>query len=253
MKIGISSLLFNLQEGLDLCENIKDINHIEIGLDNLQDCIKLLNYKDRIENLGLSVGIHLPMELNPCENIDYMRKQWVKFIKEMDDLLIDFDIKYYNLHLGYVISNRLKNNRNKYLDNSVEFLKGINIRDNIKISIENTYSKYGDLSNIGNTCYDFEYILNKIDTPNICFCYDTGHYLINKDNYIERLSDKIQIIHLSDNDGINDIHVGIGNGVLEISHIKKVLKLKAEYLILEIDYNHIKDTMDTINLITKEV
>lgn len=253
MIIGISALLFNIEEALDLCEKIKDIKHIEIGIDNLDECTKLYKYKDRIESLKLSISIHLPMELNTCENIEYIRKSWINFTKNISNDLKAFDIKYFNLHLGYVISNRLNKNKEKYLNNSIEFLKGLCEEINSEITIENVYSKDGDFSNVGNTVYDFEYILKNINNNNIGFCYDTGHYLINKDNYIDLLKDKTKVIHLSDNDGIEDIHIGIGRGILSKKHIREVLQIKAKYMILEINYEHVKETINKLNAIKGEV
>ena len=134
MILGISALLFNLEEALNLCEKIPYIKHIELGIDNLEECKELYKYKEKIDKLNLSLSIHLPMELNSCENINYINNSWVKFILNINEKLSDFDIKYYNFHLGYVISNRLKNNRNKYLDNSIKFIN--NVLDNdINISI----------------------------------------------------------------------------------------------------------------------
>ena len=123
MKIGISALPFNLEEALDICCKNKKIQHIEVGIDNLEDIDILKKYKDRIQNLNLSISIHLPMELNTCENIKYIRNSWIDFICEIDKVLsVDFDVEYYNLHLGYVMTNRLDKNRQKYLKNTVEFL-----------------------------------------------------------------------------------------------------------------------------------
>lgn len=253
MKIGISALLFNLEECLEICEDIEEINHLEIGIDNLSDCDEFLKYKSSLEKLGLSIGVHLPMELNACENIEYIRNQWIEYIKQVDEKLMDLKIEYYNLHLGYVISSRLNNNRNKYLDNCIKFLEKLDLERNVKILIENTYSKKGDFSNVGTICRDFEYIFNKIKLDKYWFCYDTGHNLINSDNYIERLRDKVEVVHLSDNDGVEDIHAGIGKGILEISEIKNILKLKPNYLVMEIRYNHIEDSIDRVKLIMKEV
>lgn len=253
MIIGISALLFNMKEALDLCENITEIKHIELGIDNLNECTKLYKYKDRIEKLGLSLSIHLPMELNTCENIEYIRKSWINFTKNVSNNLTDFDIKYFNFHLGYVISNRLNRNKEKYLNNSIEFLKELCEEINYEITIENVYSNGGDFSNVGNTVYDFEYIFKVVRNNNIGFCYDTGHYLINKDNYVDSLKDNIKVIHLSDNDGIEDIHIGIGKGILQRKHIKEVLKIDAKYLILEINYEHIKETINKLNAIMGEV
>lgn len=252
MILGISALVFNLEEALNLCERISYIKHIELGIDNLEECKELYKYKEKIDKLNLSLSIHLPMELNSCENISYINDSWVKFISNIREELNDFDIKYYNFHLGYAISNRLRKNRNKYLDNSVNFISNI-LKNDINISIENVYSKEGDFSNLGNKSYDFEYIFSRINNNNLCFCYDTGHNLINKDDYVNQLRDQIGVIHLSDNDGIEDLHTGIGNGILPKEHIKEVISLDPKYLILEIDFNHIEDTINKLNAIIKEV
>ena len=54
------------------------------------------------------------MELNTCEDIKYIKNSWIDFICDMDDILsLDFDIKYYNAHLGYIMTSRLEKNRQK--------------------------------------------------------------------------------------------------------------------------------------------
>lgn len=253
MRIGISALLFNLEEGLTICENSNCINHIEIGIDNLQECEKLCKYKEKINKLNLSIGIHLPMELNTCENISYIRESWKEYIKKLEKNLYGFKISYLNLHLGYVMENRLKRNREKYLNISTQFFDSLDLTSNVLITIENTYSKLGDFCNIGNKLYDFEYIFKNTKNKKVHFCYDTGHYLINEDKYIENLKDKIKVVHLSDNDGVNDIHIGIGRGILSKNHIEKIMKISPEYLVLEINYNHIEESINKLNSIVGEV
>ena len=253
MKLGISALLFNLDKALELCREFDKISHIEVGLDNLDECLKLHTYKDEFARLNLSLGIHLPMELNSCENIKYIRNSWMDFINNMEEELKDLNISYFNMHLGYVISERLYKNRTKYLDNSVLFFEELLKSSNKRVSIENTYSKSGDFSNIGYIHEDFEYIFNKIKNENLCFCYDTGHNLINNSDYISNLSNKLEIIHLSDNNGIDDSHLGIGRGILHENEIKRLLSVNAKYLILEINHNHIKETIDILDRIKKGV
>lgn len=253
MKIGIAALLFNIEEALDICKKIDRIKHIELGIDNIEECKSLYKYKDIIRELDLSLGIHLPMELNTCENVEYIRNSWVEFVNRLDEELKDLDIKYFNLHLGYVMSNRLKKNKDKYLNISTEFLQSLNQGVNINISIENVYSNHGDFSNVGNIAYDFEYIFSKIKSDKLWFCYDTGHNLINRDEYINKLNSKIKIVHLSDNDGMSDIHIGIGKGILSKEHIKEVLKLNPKYMVLEINYEHIECSLKKLDYIIKEV
>lgn len=248
MRLGISTLIHNLEDALSICNKVKEINHIEIGIDNILQCRDLYLSKKRIEDMNLSIGIHLPMELNTCENIEFIRQKWVEFMTIINNELSEFNIKYFNLHLGYVITSRLENNRNKYLDNSIKFLREASLYIEQNISVENVYTKYGDYSNVGNLANDFEYIFSKLEN-NISFCYDTGHDLINKSNYLEKLANKISVIHLSDNNGTEDTHIGIGRGVLSKETIRKVLSLNAEYLVLEVEHEHVEDTIKIINLL----
>ena len=46
MAVGIASLLFNIEEALNICESIKQITHLEIGIDNISECSELCKYRD---------------------------------------------------------------------------------------------------------------------------------------------------------------------------------------------------------------
>ena len=143
MKIGISALKFNLEDALNICKKNKKISHIEMGIDNLEDVEALKKYKDEINKLNLSISIHLPMELNTCEDIKFIRNSWVDFICEMDKILsLDFDIKYYNAHLGYIMTSRLEKNRQKYLDNTVEFLNEQKLKAGFSAKYHMSISEY---------------------------------------------------------------------------------------------------------------
>ncbi|MGN1033182.1 MAG: sugar phosphate isomerase/epimerase family protein [Intestinibacter sp.] len=239
----MSALPFNLEEALNICEKNRKIEHIEVGLDNIENVDVLKKYKDKIENLNLSVSIHLPMELNTCENIKYIRNSWIDFICKIDEVLTqDFDIKYYNLHLGYAMTNRLNRNRQKYLKNTVEFLNDSKLNQKV-LSIENTYSKKGDFSNVGDNVDDFNYIFNNIINKRVYFCYDTGHDLISKGDYTD-VFEMTKIIHFSDNDGVNDLHVGYKKGILTDEIFDKIEKINPDYLILEINFDDIEDTLN---------
>ena len=181
MRIGISALIFNLKEALQICEKNEDINHIEIGIDNLKDCEELKKFESEIKKLNLSAGIHLPMELNPCEDIEFIREKWIEFIVELNNQLNFLDISYFNMHLGYVMTNRLNKNKEKYLNNMVDFFNKLSAKINCLITIENTYTKGGDFSNMGSCVEDFIYIFN--NNKNIKFFYDSGHDLICKSEY----------------------------------------------------------------------
>lgn len=239
MKIGISALIHEMDKAIEICQRNTCINHIELGIDNLNECEKLLIYASELNLNNISLGIHLPMELNTCENIEYINKAWIEFIIKMKNNLINMDIQYFNMHLGYVIKTRYEKNKKKYLDNTIEFLKKLDIDSDV--FIENTYSNGGDICNVGTTSYEFEYIFNSIS--NVEFCYDTGHNLINKDDFIVSLRHKINLIHLSDNDGITDSHLQIGKGKLNLDNIEDLINLKPKFIIIEVGHENIDESV----------
>ncbi|WP_243113333.1 hypothetical protein [Romboutsia sp. Marseille-P6047] len=48
---------------------------------------------------------------------------------------------------------------------------------------------------------------------------------------------------MSDNDGKKDSHIGIGKGILPEEHIKSIIEKNVKYLILEMNYMDIEDTL----------
>jgi sugar phosphate isomerase/epimerase len=248
LRLGISSLSFELRDKIYMCKS-EGLNHIELGIDNLGEYEILYDYINEIKKHDISIGIHLPMELNTCENIDYIRNAWVDFVYNNLEYAHKLNVKYFNIHLGYVMTNRLLSNRPKYLNNSVDFINEICLKsEEVDIYIENTYSKDGDFSNVGNCSYDFEYIFNKLNNiDKLGFCYDTGHNLIDKDIYTRNLYNKIKLIHLSDNDGLNDLHIGLNHGILDIDEVSNVINIKGlKYIVLEVKDKYISESRDLI-------
>ena len=105
---------------------------------------------------------------------------------------------------------------------NVELLKQMNIefykslipyceKYNIKVAVENMY-QCRDGRVVDSTCanpYEFREYLDLIDSPWIVACMDVGHVAITHyeyDEYVRVLGDKLQAIHLHDNDCINDNH-----------------------------------------------
>lgn len=251
MRIGISSLIGEIEECLKICEQNNLIDHIEVGVDSIDDCLKLLNYKNRIKNLKLSIGIHMPMELNLCEEISEIRNAWVSFFENIENSLRPLDICYYNLHLGYSITGRLKKYKSKFLDNAIDSFKNLDIKTDI--TIENTYSKGGDISNIGTISSDFEYIFRGAKREGLFFCYDTGHNLINKSDYTDKLLNRIKVVHLSDNNGIDDLHLGICSGILDEIEIHKIIKMEPEFIVFEVTKEYVEDSIESFSYLISKI
>ena len=56
MRIGISALLCNMEKALKICRENKMINHIEIGIDSIDDCRQLRKYVPDFEEISHMKG-----------------------------------------------------------------------------------------------------------------------------------------------------------------------------------------------------
>ena len=56
----------------------------------------------------------------------------------------------------------------------------------------------------------------------------------------------IEVVHLSDNDGKKDIHIGLGKGKLDLNEVINIINLKVKTVVLEINYLEIKNSLDIL-------
>ncbi|WGX76021.1 hypothetical protein QJS64_00630 [Paraclostridium bifermentans] len=54
------------------------------------------------------------------------------------------------------------------------------------------------------------------------------------------------MIHLSDNDGKEDLHVGIGKGILDLESLKNLMSMKIQYAVFEIKYEDIDESIKVL-------
>lgn len=257
MRIGVACLYNEIPKVLEIVEKNTDfINHIEIGIDTVSQIEEVAPFIDKIEELGLSIGVHLAMEINTSEDIEYVRNSWVKFCVDMCIGVEKLNPAYINLHLGYALKNRFLRNKERYLKNTVDFfLKLDNYLEKLSrtpvITVENSYNLVaGEVINIGTTSYEFEYILKNIrninkniDIP--YFCFDTGHYILSRDNYSE-LGKFTKVVHISDCSGNLDDHLQIFSGKLKKDDLKMAIDMKPEFAVIEVKYDCIEKSIENI-------
>jgi len=100
-----------------------------------------------------------------------------------------------------------------YIKASIDFWQDFkhNIPDGMMVLLENTEDDNPEV---------FGEIIDGIDSSNICCCLDVAHahvYSTAKlDEWVRVLGKKIKHVHLSDNDGKNDIHLPLGKGNLPL-------------------------------------
>jgi sugar phosphate isomerase/epimerase len=125
---------------------------------------------------------------------------------------------------------------------SVRALLGVARREGVAIAIENTPEPFPSLMK---SVDDFHRFYEELD-DDIGMVLDVAHANLNRQiqDFLEQFSKKIVHMHVSDNDGASDLHLGIGYGSIDWENVVKLVK-KAEYgnLIIIESTEHVEESI----------
>ncbi len=128
---------------------------------------------------------------------------------------------------------------------SVRTLLKIARKEGVEIAIENVPEPFPFV--MKNT-RDFSRFCNEID-DDLGIVLDVAHANLNHQiqDFIREFPEKIVHIHVSDNDGVRDLHLGIGHGTIDWETFAKEIK-KAEYgnLIMLESIEHVEESLLTL-------
>lgn len=239
MKLGTDVLARDISSKIDLLES-KRVDYLEIGIDQISDIEKLNEYKDILKG---KMAIHLPLELNTMEACEYIRYSWISFIEEIIIRAREFEPLYLNFHMGFAPNKKYQKNFGKYIENTVEFIDIIkNKFKKTNFSLENTFSKGGEIVYTGNTKKELSLIFN--EHSSLWFCLDTGHEKIQGEDFSNGFVTP-KIVHWSYNNGEEDEHKGVYN--LDKSEIlnslRKFKENKILFLMLEMNRVEIEESL----------
>lgn len=122
------------------------------------------------------------------------------------------------LHHGFVPKTSYPPN---WIKRSLIFLEDFisHKKNNIKIHLENVLEYDGDM---------MSEIIKNLQTTNIDICLDIGHAHCNSKisvvDWIKCLKNKIGYVHMHDNNGIEDEHLGFGMGNIPLDDVCKALE-----------------------------
>lgn len=131
-----------------------------------------------------------------------------------------------------------------WLQNSKTTHKLFKIASNygVKIAIENVPEPYPFLMK---SVEDFDKFYEEID-KDIGFVLDIGHANLNRqiERFLEVFAHKFVHMHVSDNDGKDDQHLGIGYGTINWSNTAKLFrKVSYEKAIIVESITHVEESM----------
>lgn len=128
-----------------------------------------------------------------------------------------------------------------WLDNCVPFWKKIlnkARRFGIKVAIENVFEE---------NPRTLRMLLDRIDEPDFGICFDIGHHTVFSkvplEDWFESLGNKILEVHLHDNRGKADEHLGVGEGVIDFKRFFELLAISGSDPVLTIE-GHSKEAIE---------
>jgi sugar phosphate isomerase/epimerase len=118
-------------------------------------------------------------------------------------------------------------------------------RNDVKIAIENVPEPYPFLTK---NVEDFSRFYNELG-EDMGLTLDVAHANLNNEiqDFITHFSDRIIHVHVSDNDGIRDSHLGIGYGNIEWKTVAETMK-KVGYsnVVMLESVDHVKESLQTL-------
>jgi sugar phosphate isomerase/epimerase len=129
-----------------------------------------------------------------------------------------------------------------WLDNSIDTWKKIMdtaSKIGLRMAVENVFDENPDALRM---------LLDKINSPDFGFCFDTGHFnlftAVPMETWFESLGSRLLEVHLHDNDGTADAHRALGRGNIDFEHFFSLMSKRARMPVFTIEA-HDKDELET--------
>lgn len=224
-----------------------DVNHVEIpdeGLHTLnQRRVKSLKEAAKANNLDLVV--HAPWAgINIAVPSAVLRRTILKRLEKSIVYAGQLGCRLWLFHPGSktALSHIYPGKDWEQNLDSVRALLRVARREGVEVAIENTPEPY---PNLMKTVRDFHRFYEELD-DNIGMALDVAHANLNNQiqDFIRQFHEKIVHMHVSDNDGANDLHQGIGYGTINWESVAKTVK-EAEYsnLIVLESTDHVEESL----------
>lgn len=211
------------------------LSHLEIDLIRRHffietfDTKRINQLKGLSKELEISLSLHTPFTINPCEKITTLRDANIAYLKRCVAVAHELNATHITTHIGYCIG--VKPSKQKALTRLVGNLKNL-LKDcrklNVKLAIENVnpMPEGSEFFYLGDSIKECMFLLSEVDSPYINLCLDIGHANTNEGplSYIQNFENKIINVHFHDNKGITDDHLNVGEGTVPWRKVAKALK-----------------------------
>ncbi len=174
---------------------------------------------------GLEVTVHAPFaDLNIASPVTRFRRIFLRRLEESISYARQLDCRLWIFHPGMKtgIGNFYPGLEWQMNLDSIRALLKISEKQGVEIAVENVPEPFPFLMK---SVEDFSLFYNELG-EDIGMVLDVGHANVNNQisSFINQFSRKIVHMHVSDNDGTFDQHLGIGRGNIDWKGFSKALK-----------------------------
>ncbi|MFA5032143.1 MAG: sugar phosphate isomerase/epimerase [bacterium] len=216
--------------------------------------------RKKLKDSNFPILFHAPESLSLFNLHKNVLNEILARIYEVIDFAGEIGAKGVTLHLGTaftisidgkavpiqgILTSEYKNTLEYALKQLIEYAKG-----KVKLCIENTVSFRYDIS---------QQLLKELLAENLWLTWDLGHTnrkgnKIIDEKFFGEFVNKVNTVHIHDNNGIEDEHKVPGTGILDFERYFKILKPVKPYLILEVrPINKAMEALESITPILKKI
>jgi len=216
--LGISTLPYyglNLLETLNLLEVYTDLKIVEIYTE-CHDILDITDCDDILGSFNYQYTVHSPTtDINISSNIEKIRQACLGVIEDYTRRASEINARRVVIHPGYYIG-PFKERSIDLHNRSLSHISKISAEYGVEIAIENMFWPFSFVR----TADEYNEINELFGYPLVL---DIGHAFLSGelDNF---LSCHPAELHIHDNNGKSDEHLGIGLGIINFSKITKLLK-----------------------------
>jgi len=251
-EIGLSMLYCLNEPFKPLLKRLREVTvkHIELPDEGLHALNKrrVKNLKEIAETHNLDFVVHAPWAgINIAAPNPFLRRTTLKRLKKSLVYAGQLGCRLWLFHPGSRtgLSHIYPGKDWQQNLESVRTLLGVARREGVEIAIENTPEPFPSLMK---SVDDFRRFYDELD-DDIGLVLDVAHANLNSQiqGFIKQFSKKIVHMHVSDNDGANDLHLGIGYGNIDWENVAKMVK-EAEYsnLIMLESTEHVEESLQLL-------
>ena len=251
-EIGLS-MLYCLDEPFNAAlKHLPEVNvkHIELPDEGLHTLNKrrVKRLKKAAKEHGLEFVVHAPWAgINIATPSPAVRHAVLKRLTKSIVLAGQLDCRLWLFHPGSKTGlSHIYPGKDWQLHlESVHTLLAVARKEGVDIAIENTPEPFPSLMK---SVDDFHMFYTDLG-DDLGMVLDVAHANLNNQiqAFLEQFSKKIVHMHVSDNDGANDLHMGIGHGNIDWQNVAKLVK-EADYgnLIAIESTDHIEESLQVL-------